>query len=170
LLSVADTIQRECTSLGHYLALSSEPLLQLISNQSWFSREDPKKCKSLIEDKHMAAWMGKALHGHFCKDVLPLVDLKWQWYWIEYAKYTKETEGFIFAAQEQALTTNVMKRQIFHLDTSSLCRLCRSAYETINHLISSCFFIAQSAYKVRHDRLAKFIHWKLACCYGFEVV
>ena len=76
LLSVADTIQRECNSLGHYLAQSSEPLLQLISNQSWFSREDPKKCKSLIKDKHMAAWMGKALHGHFCKDVLPLVDLK----------------------------------------------------------------------------------------------
>ena len=93
LMSVADSIHRECNNLGNYLAQSSESLLQLISNQSWFSREDPKVCKSLIEDTHLAAWMEKALHGHFCKDVLPLVDLKW--HWINRAKFTKETEGFI---------------------------------------------------------------------------
>ena len=63
-----------------------------------------------------------------------------------------------------------MKRKIFHLDTSPLCRLCGSTDETINHLISSCSFIAQTAYIKRHDQVAKFIHWKLAQCYGFEVV
>ena len=71
LMSVADFIHRECNSLGHYLAQSSESFLQLISNQRWFSREDTKVCKSLIEDKHLAAWMEKALHGHLCKDVFP---------------------------------------------------------------------------------------------------
>ena len=48
----------------------------------------------------MSAWMEKALHGHCFRDVLLLVDLKWQWYWIKHAGFTKETEGFIFAAQE----------------------------------------------------------------------
>ena len=95
----------------------------------------------------MAVWMGKALYGHFCRDFLPLVDLKWQWYWIGHAGFTKETEGFIFAAQEKALTTSMMKRNIFHLDVSPLCRLCGSTDETINHLISSCSYIAQTAYK-----------------------
>ena len=69
----------------------------------------------------MAAWMEKALHGYFCRDVLSLVDLKWQWYWIKHAGFTKETKGFIFAAQEQALTTNTMKRNIFHLKLLSSC-------------------------------------------------
>ena len=63
-----------------------------------------------------------------------------------------------------------MKRRIFHLDVSPLCRLCGAADETINHLISSCSYIAQTAYKKRHDQVAKFIHWKLAQYYGFEVV
>jgi len=130
--------------------------------------KEPKVCKSLIHDKHMAAWMRKSLHGHFCRDVLPLVDLKWQWYWIGHTGFTKETEGFIFVAQEQASTTNIIKINIFHLDVSPLCRLCCPADGTINHLISSCSYIAQTAYKKRHDEVARFIHWKLAQFYGFE--
>jgi len=65
LLSIADTVQRECNSLGYYLTQSSEPILHLISEHGWFSSEEPKVCKSLIQDGHMSAWMGKALHGRF---------------------------------------------------------------------------------------------------------
>ena len=106
-------LYREHNSLVYYLAQSSELILQLISDLGWFAREEPKVCKSLIQDKHMAVWMGKALYGHFCRDFLPLVDLKWQWYWIGHAGFTKETEGFIFAAQEKALTTSMMKRNTY---------------------------------------------------------
>jgi len=141
------------------LTQSSEPILHLILEHGWFSNDEPAKvCKSLIQDGHISAWMGKTLHGHYFRDVLPLVDLKWQWCWIKHAGFTKETEGFIFAAQEQAVTTNIMKRRIFHLDVSPLCRLCGAADETINHLINSCSYIAQTAYKKRHDLVAKFIH------------
>jgi len=59
--TVADTVHMECNSLGYYFVQSSESLLLLISKQSWFSREDPKVHKSLIEDRYLAAWMGKAL-------------------------------------------------------------------------------------------------------------
>ena len=53
---------------------------------------------------------------------------------------------------------------------SPLCRTSGSADETINHLISSCSYIAQTAYKKHYDEVARFIHWKFAQFYGFEVV
>jgi len=98
LLSIVDTVQTERNSLGYYLTQSSEPILHLISEHGWFSSEEPKVCKSLIQNGHMSSWMGKALHGHFFRDVLPLVDLKWRRCCIKHTGFTKETEGFIFAA------------------------------------------------------------------------
>ena len=62
------------------------------------------------------------------------------------------------AAQEQALTTNVIKSQIFHLPVSTLCRFCHSADETIDHFISSCTFLVQSHYKKRHNVVASYMH------------
>ena len=56
------------------------------------------------------------------------------------------------------------------LPVSSLCCLCHSADETIDHLISSCSFIAQSHYKKRHDVVALYIHWKLTSDAEFEAV
>ena len=74
------------------------------------------------------------------------------------------------AAQEQALSTNVMRSKIFNLPVSSLCRLCGAADETMDHLISSCHYIAQSQYKKRHDIVASYIHWMLSQNNGFSVV
>ena len=39
----------------------------------------------------------------------------------------------------------------------------------IDHLTSSCSFIAQSAYKHRYDNVAKFLHWKLLDQYQFSI-
>jgi len=51
-----------------------------------------------------------------------------------------------------------VKSQIFHLPVFSLCCLCHSTDETIDHLISSCSFLVQSQYKKRHDVVASYIH------------
>jgi len=63
---------------------------------------------------------------------------------------------------EQAITTNVMNNKIFKLPVLPLCRLCQSADKTIDHIISSCSYIAQSQYNKRHDLVASYIHWNLA--------
>jgi len=64
-----------------------------------------------------------------------------------------------------------MKRRIFHVDVSPLCRLCGAADETINHLISFCSYVYSSdSLQEVYDQVAKFIHWKLAQYYIFEVV
>ena len=62
-----------------------------------------------------------------------------------------------------------MSNKIFKLSVSPLCRLCHSADETIDYLISSCSYIAQKQYKKRHDLVALYIHWNLAKLAGFYV-
>ena len=153
-----------------WVSQQSHYVLQLVSSQEWFSVEEPQLFKSQIDDRHLTAWLGKALHSQCCSDVLPQVNSKWQWHWLQHARFIRETEELIFTAQEQALTTNVMRAKIFHLDHSSLCRLCNSADETVDHLISSFSYIAQTEYKKHHDQVARFIHWKLAELHRFDVV
>jgi len=170
LLSIADVITKEMTSLQLYVNSSSEPLLQLVSAQQGWGLNDSSVPVTDPSEVHMELWKGKALHGQFCHQVLPYVDHRWQWSWLKSANLLKETEGFLMAAQEQALTTNIMKSQILHLPVSSLCHLCHSADESIDHLISSCTFLVQSHYKKRHDVVASYIHWKLSNNAGFDVV
>ena len=98
------------------------------------------------------------------------MDSNYQWKWLQHGGISKEVEAFLFAAQEQALPTNTIKNKIYgQTDISPLCRLCGHSNETIDHLTTSCSYIAQTAYKHRHDKVAKFLHWELLARYGVEV-
>ena len=48
-----------------------------------------------------------------------------------------------------------------------LCRLCKKADESLDHIVSGCSKLAQEC-KRRHDNLGKIIHWKLARKCNFE--
>ena len=86
------------------------------------------------------------------------MDAALQWSWLASASLMPETEGFILAAQDQAIATNALKCNIFHLPVSPSCRLCGRHDETIDHLVSGCEVIAQRLYKRRHDEVAKMWH------------
>ena len=83
--------------------------------------------------------------------------------------FTKELEGLICAAQEQALSTNAIKAHIYNLPCSPKCRLCGIADETVDHLVSSCSYLVQREYKGRHDAIASLIHWTLLKQAGCQV-
>jgi len=68
-------------------------------------------------------------------------------------------ESPVFAAQEQAVSTNAIKAHIYR---SQSCRLCGLADETIDHLVSCCPVLAQREYKPRHDHVASHVDWLLA--------
>ena len=90
--------------------------------------------------------------------------------WLQRSGISRQVaiEALLFAAQEQAIPTNLIKHRIFgQEDVSLLCHLCGLCDETIDHLI--CSFIAQSAYKHRHDNVTKFLHWKLLDQYQFNI-
>ena len=83
------------------------------------------------------------------------------WDWIRNGSLKKETEGMIFAAQEQALRTNWIKKHIDKQDIGDKCRMCGEREESVSHLIAECKKLAQRDYKNRHDNIAKIIHLEL---------
>ena len=98
------------------------------------------------------------------------MDITLQWSRLTSDSLMPETEEFVLAAQDQAIITNPMKCNIFHLLVSPSCRLCGKHDETIDHLISGCEVIAQRLYKHRHDEVARMLHWELAKLEGLETV
>ena len=59
-----------------------------------------------MKSKESEDWSGKQLHGHFKKETEDLSGVSWNW--IRTGELKKETEGLIFAAQDQALRTNAV--------------------------------------------------------------
>ena len=69
-----------------------------------------------------------------------------------------ETERLIFATQEQAIRTNVIKGKIDKSQEQTKCRMCSKADEIINHIVSECLKLVQREYKRR--RIGRRIHWE----------
>ena len=65
-----------------------------------------------VEAEQKQQWKEKKLHGKFITSVEELegVDMKKSFDWIKSGYLKKETEGLIFAGQEQALRTRSVKR------------------------------------------------------------
>ena len=171
LLSVEDVLHYEKLSLAQYLANNDEPLLQAVYQESqWRGLEElPATFKNRRSNEHLEAWRDKPLHGQFIRELDDGIDLQQQWSWLCNSNLKKETEGLVMAAQDQAISINYIKANIFHQGCSCQCRLCGSNNETVDHILSSCSVIAQSYYKQRHDEVAKIIHWELCKQGGFSV-
>ena len=103
-------------------------------------------------------WQNKALHGQYLNDTDGKTDCEITWNWLKNGYLKKETEGFIMAAQDQAIRTNAIKARIDKTSSDSKCRLSKVKEETIDHLVSSCSKIAQTDYKERHDKVASMLH------------
>ena len=80
----------------------------------------------------------------------------------------RETETLVVAAQNQSLRTNLVKTKIDKSQKATLCRLCKKADESIDHVVGGCSKLAQEEYKRRQDNLDKIVHWKLARKCNFE--
>ena len=81
----------------------------------------------------------------------------------------KETESTIVAAQDQALCTRNLRNAVYGENVESICRVCGAADETVAHIVSECSKLAQKEYKqVRHDSVAKMLHWKLCEKWGLN--
>ena len=106
-------------------------------------------------------WQNKPLQGQNRKDIKDKTDNDIIWSWLKNGELKKEKEGFLIAAQDQALRTNAIKVKIDKVTEDSKCRLCKEKDETIDHLISSCSKIAQADYKELHNKVASMLHWNL---------
>jgi hypothetical protein len=115
--------------------------------------------KSELTAERKDAWKDKALHGQYPGKVDDMEIVSWDWLKTGWLK--KETEGFLLAAQDQALPTKNYKVTIMKEQGSKKCRMCGERDETVMQIISDSEKLAQREYKKRHDR------WELCAIHGF---
>jgi hypothetical protein len=167
LLQVKQTVEEEKRALNDYIQSSTEDALKTVSEEDLFNVENTKNDYRKQEIKNRRdRWQNKALHGQYLKNIEGKVDTEKNWSWLRNGDLKKETEGFLLAAQDQALRTNAIKAKIDKTINSSKCRLCKEREETVDHLVSACSKIAQTEYKARHNKVATMLHWSLCQKYN----
>ena len=114
--------------------------------------ETKKEYKKRVQKERRENFLQKRLHGKFMRDVSEVADER-SWQWLRAGYLGKGTEGFVFAAQEQALRTRFFRATIQKETVDPKCRVCGKEVESVGHLASGCSGLAQKEYKRRYDRM-----------------
>ena len=69
-------------------------------------------------------------------------------------------------AADEGLFTRKYQAKIIRNGTDSKCRFCEKFEETVDHLVSGCRIMSPNEYLQRHDRVRKYIHWKISQHYN----
>ena len=85
-------------------AVSDEELLKVNESKSEYLKKELKNCQE--------RWQSELLHGQYLLDIKDKTDNYISWSWLKNGELKKETEGFLIAAQDQALHTNASKTKI----------------------------------------------------------
>ena len=78
--------------------------------------------------------------------------------WLKPGGLKYETDGFIIAAQDQAIKTNYYRSKILNAGTDRMCRICGQFQENIDHIEAGCPGLAKTEYLHRHDKAATYLH------------
>ena len=162
LLGIRDCVEQEVINLKKYINESSEKLLEEVKHAGILGdqEENVAERKQRNKEKRKEQWKEKVLHGKFLRDTEEVRDAE-TWGWMRKGYLKKETEGMIIAAQDQALRTNWIKKNIDKQNISEKCRMCGQRDESVNHIVAESTKLAQTEYKSRHDNVARTIHLEL---------
>ena len=112
--------------------------------------------------------MKKPLHGQYMRQLQEGIDKSLTFNWLLQGNLLLETEGFICAAQEQALHTRSIAKHIYKTISSDKCRICGTNPETVMHIGAECSSIAHTDYLERHNKVAQYLHLRLLQINGEE--
>ena len=167
LISVLESVRAEEKGLFGYVAASEEWMLKVVAGTLRID-ESKKEYLERVRKERDSRFAGKKLHGKFFGDISKVGDKEKSWQWVRAGYMAKSTEAFLFAAQEQALRTRLVRANIDGEEIDPLCRLCGKVGETTGHLASGCSKLAQREYKRRHDRMGLRVYWELCKKYGMK--
>ena len=94
------------------------------------------------KDKRLQDWEEKALHGHYWRQTKELRSEQ-SWVCLQNANLKRETESLIVAAQNYSIRANLVKAKIDKIQKDTLCRLCKKADESIDHIVSGYSKLSQ---------------------------
>ena len=127
-----------------------------------------RKVKEKAQDQIKQKWEKKQMHGQYPKRIGKKdVDQKMTNQWLKLAGPKSETEGFIIAAQDQAIKTNYYRDKILKDGADPVCRICGQFQETIDHIVAGCPELAETEYLQRHNKAATYLHWNI--CKEFNI-
>ena len=171
LKGIEECVGEELRSVHYYVTNSQEVMLAAVMREEGLKKEDienKQKYKERIEKEKMAELEKMKLHGQFERNTKAQKSID-TWEFLRKGDLKRETENLIFAAQEQALNTNAITRNLYGKDCTDRCRLCGDQLETVAHIVSACSTLAQKEYKRRHDKVCINLHWNLCQKYGLQV-
>ena len=113
LLSIADCVETEEQNLSLYLDQLEERLLRVSKSERVLPQyEGPvSTTKNQKKEQRYKQCKKKQLHGKLVRETEEIRSEE-TWGWIRKGYLKKETEGLIFVAQEQALRTNWIRKNI----------------------------------------------------------
>ena len=85
-------------------------------------------------------------------------------WWLKNAELKTVTEGLIIKAEDQSLPTKNYQVSIKNA-SNPICKLCEQKIESVDNIVSSCTIKTLIEYKERHDKIGRYIHWKI-CKYN----
>jgi len=101
--------------------------------------------KNAAQSALLDKWKQKPLHGKFLDRLdVAFVDKQRSLQWLNSSGSKRATEGFLCAAQDQALNTTLYAKKVLHENVDSTCCLCHHCDETLDHLLSSCEVLART--------------------------
>lgn len=166
LISVVDCVRAEELGLFAYVKESREWMLMVVG-ETLMAGESKKEYTKRVQKERRENFLEKRLHGKFMRDVSEVADER-SWQWLRAGYLGKGTEGFVCAAQEQALRTRFFRATIQKEAIDPMCRVCGKEVESVGHLASGCSVLAQKQYKKRHDRMGLRVYWELCRKYGMK--
>ena len=111
-------------TLNDYIKNSTEHALKAVSDEELLKVNESKSEYHKKELKNrLERWQSKPLYGQYLQDNKDKTDNDITWSWLKNGELKKETEGFLIAAQDQALRTNAVKTNIDLVTEDSKCRL-----------------------------------------------
>ena len=168
LISTEDCVNIEQLNLEKYMLESEERLVLAAKDvlQVDADIENGKEYKERVTIERVESLHEKPMHGKWFKDNEGASPKSFRW--IASGYVDKRTEGFVFAAQEQAIKTNWLTSRISGGEVDNRCRICRKFPETVAHVATGCKILAQREYKKRHDRMGLRVYWELCKKYGMQ--
>ena len=156
-------------ALEVYVHGSEGRLLQAARGDRVDGLEAASVLKKAKKENRLQDWEEKALHGQYLRQTKE-VRSEQSWAWLQNGDLKRETESLLVVAQNQSIRSNLVKAKIDKSQKGTLCRVCKKADESIDHVVNDCSKLAQKKYKsmIRHDNLGKIVHWNLARKCNFE--
>ena len=128
-----------------------------------------KIAKEYGEKAINTAWKSKPLQWQYpLRSQKADVDLHDSHQRLRSAKLKVETREFIVTTQNQSLFTRKFQANILRNGEDPRCRFCNTTTNTIDHIISGCTILAPNENKNKHNRVGKYMHWKICNHYDIQ--